>query len=337
MKLIRNIIHAGYSIFKMIGVKFVLLSFFILHSSFFTHAQISATFKSDSTKIEIGDHLIMKLVVNARPGIDVYLPKFEADSIGPNLEIIQRDKVDKAALGGDTIYSQDITISAYEEGRYFLNPLKIYFKNKATGIVDSAYTNDWDITVTGIPVDTTKPIKPIKAPLKVDYKLDEFTWWIVGLVALIVIAIAGYLLYRRYKNRPAPTVARPRPKEPAHIWATKELKKLDQEKLWQNDQVKQYHSKLTDILRLYLEFRFNYYAMEATTEEIMKEVGKLDIGMDASARLVEILRLADFVKFAKMNPAPDQNMKSMQDALTFVDMTKPVVIEETTNNKKIKK
>jgi hypothetical protein len=49
------------------------------------------------------------------------------------------------------------------------------------------------------------------------------------------------------------------------------------------------------------------------------------------------LRLADFVKFAKMNPAPDQNMKSMQDALTFVDMTKPVVIEETTDNKKIKK
>jgi hypothetical protein len=127
-------------------------------------------------------------------------------------------------------------------------------------------------------------------------------------------------------------VARPRPKEPAHIWANKELKKLEGEKLWQSDKVKEYHSKLTDILRLYLEFRFNYYAMEATTEEIIAEVNKREISMDASAKLQETLRLADFVKFAKMNPAPDQNTKSMQSALDFVEMTKQ--LEETNTQTK---
>jgi hypothetical protein len=183
-----------------------------------------------------------------------------------------------------------------------------------------------------MPVDTTKPIKPIKAPLKVDYKLNEFTWWIVGLVLLLIALIGGFIWYRRYKNKPAPVVARPRPKEPAHIWANKELKKLEGEKLWQSDKVKEYHSKLTDILRLYLEFRFNYYAMEATTEEIIAEVNKREISMDASAKLQETLRLADFVKFAKMNPAPDQNTKSMQSALDFVEMTKQ--LEETNTQTK---
>ena len=74
-------------------------------------AQVTATFKADSSQIEIGDQLKMKLVVNARPGYTVDFPKF-ADSLGPNIEIITKDKVDKAALGGDTIYSQTITTSA---------------------------------------------------------------------------------------------------------------------------------------------------------------------------------------------------------------------------------
>jgi hypothetical protein len=314
-------------------LRFVFISLLITHYSLL-FSQVTATFRSDSTKIEIGDHLGMKMVITTDPDIILHFPAF-GDSIG-KIDIIRKSKIDTAKVGNKTIYSQDIIISAYEEGRYFFNPSRIDYFNKTTGAIDSTFTNDWQFTVTAPRVDTTKPIKPIKAPLKVDYKLNEFTEYIAGIFALIILLVIVYFLYRRYKNKPAPIVARPRPKEPAHIWANKELKKLEQEKLWQNDKVKEYHSRLTDILRFYLEYRFNYYAMEATSEEIMNEVYKLDVSMDAGAKLRQILSLADFVKFAKMNPAPDQNTKSIQDALTFVDMTKPK-IEETENINKPKK
>ncbi len=317
-----------------VGMKAVFVSIILSLVSCLS-AQVTATFRGDSAKVEIGDHLKMKLVINTDPDVVVDFPTFPGDTIG-KIDIVRKSKIDTAKLGNRVIYSQDVTISAYEEGRYFFNPSKIYYLNKATKVIDSVYTNDWEFTVTTLPVDTSKPIKPIKAPLKVDYKLNEFTWWIVAAVLLLLALIIGYFWYRRYKNKPAPVVARPRPKEPAHIWAEKELKKLDQEKLWQNDKVKEYHSRLTDVLRLYLEFRFGYYAMEATTEEIISEAGRLEISMDATARLRDTLRLADFVKFAKMNPAPDQNMKSIQDALAFVEMTKPIV-EETNNINKPKK
>jgi hypothetical protein len=205
--------------------------------------------------------------------------------------------------------------------------------DKSTGVVDTAYTNAYELTVTTLPVDTTKPIKPIKAPLKVEYQLREFFWWFVALGVLIIAAIIGFILYRRYKKKPAPVVTRPRPKDPPHIWANKELQKLELEKLWQKDQVKLYHSRLTDILRSYLEFRYDYYALESTTEEIQKELSRLDVNMDAGSKLMETLRLADFVKFAKMNPAPDENMKSMSSARAFVDMTKPKPEEIIDNNK----
>ena len=180
----------------------IALSLFVILYSLFSNAQVTATFKADSSRIEIGDHLVMKLVVNARPGIVIDFPKFQGDSLGPNIEIVKKDNIEKAALGGDTIYTQNVTISAYEEGRYFLNPLKIYYRNKA-GAIDSTYTNDFQFTVTTLPVDTSKPIKPIKAPLKIDYQLNEFTWWIVGLVLLIIAIIVAVFLYIRYKNRPA--------------------------------------------------------------------------------------------------------------------------------------
>ena len=305
------------------------LSLFLITYSLFTSAQISATFKADSSKVEIGDHLTMKLVVNARPDIVIDFPTFPGDTIG-KIEIVKKDKIDTAKLGDNNIYSQNVTISAYEEGRYFFSPMKIYFLDKKSGVVDSAYTNDFMLMVSAPQVDTSKPIKPIKAPLKVDYKLNEFTYWIIGGLILLAAIIIGIILYIRSKRKPAVLVARPRPKEPAHIWANNELKKLEAEKLWQKDEVKQYHSRLSDILRLYLEYRYNYYAMEATTEEILQEVYKYEVNMDAGAKLRETLSLADFVKFAKMNPAPDQNMKSMDSALAFVNMTKQTLEEIST-------
>ncbi|MBS1593772.1 MAG: hypothetical protein JST90_05575 [Bacteroidetes bacterium] len=311
-------------------IKHLALSCLLVLASCVSHAQISATFKGDSSKIEIGDYFNMKLVVNAQPDIVVDFPTFPGDTIG-KIGIVKKDKIDTAKIGTSTIYSQNITIQAYEGGQYIFTPLKVYSMNTVTRVIDSAYTNAYQLQVTEPAVDTTKPIKPIKAPLNVPYQLNEFYSWIaIGLVILAAIII-GIILYLRYKKKPAPVVARPRPKDPAHIWAAKELKKLEDEKLWQKDQVKLYHSRLADILRSYLEFRYDYYALESTTGEIEQELDRLGIGLDARSRIMETLRLADFVKFAKMNPAPDQNMRSMQNASAFVEETKQLVTEPAEN------
>ncbi|MDR2041169.1 MAG: hypothetical protein LBP98_02480, partial [Tannerella sp.] len=39
--------------------------------------------------------------------------------------------------------------------------------------------------------------------------------------------------------------------------------------------------------------------------------------------LWQILRLADFVKFAKLHPLPNENDLSMSNACLFIDQTKP--------------
>lgn len=44
----------------------------------------------------------------------------------------------------------------------------------------------------------------------------------------------------------------------------------------------------------------------------------------------EILAMADFVKFAKMRPMPDDNERVMRQAIDFVELTKPQPEPEST-------
>jgi hypothetical protein len=43
----------------------------------------------------------------------------------------------------------------------------------------------------------------------------------------------------------------------------------------------------------------------------------------AKDNLLEILRVADLVKFAKQQPMPDINIRVMESANKFIDLTEP--------------
>jgi hypothetical protein len=299
-----------------------------------SQAQVSATFKADSNKIEIGDYLKFKLVVQAAKNIVVELPNFPGDTIG-KLEIVSKEKIDTSSPGDKNVFSQTIIVSAYDSGVYHINAFPVYFLN-AQKQTDSILTNNFDVQVSTLDIDTSKPIKPIKAPLDVPYQIKEFKWWILGAL-LLIASIVGYILYRRYKKKHAVVEEKFRPKEPAHVWALNELQKLDSEKLWQSDQHKKYYSRLSDIIRLYMEYRFDIYAMESTTDEIELLIADIKLNNEQKNRLLETLRLADFAKFAKHTPMPDQNIRSIENAKAFVNYTKPAEQELTNQQSEEKK
>lgn len=297
----------------------VSMAVFLLYSPHSSVAQsISATLKADSTEITIGDYLNIRLTVKHSKDLKVNLPRL-VDTLG-NMELVSDSKTDTLAEGNNILLSKLYTVSAYDSGEFHAGPFKVYFTNSA-GSTDSLLSNEVPVTVNTLEVDTSKPIKPIKAPLEVPYTWQEFTYYIIAGVVLLVLLVAGWLLWRKYKKNKPAVVERPKPKDPAHVWAKKELKKLEEEKLWQKDEVKLYYSRLTDILRMYLEYRYDWLALESTTEEIIAEIDRYAINDVAKKLLLDTLRSADLVKFAKMLPAPEANTKAMEHARNFVDVT----------------
>ncbi len=314
MKIVKFTVHSS----KIKQLLFGVLAFMLC-----THgrAQVSATLRADSNQIQIGDHLKVRLTVKNENFLSVQFPVL-TDTLG-NMEMVSSSKVDTVKENNGQILSQVFTVSAYDSGQFFAGPVKIFFKNK-NGETDSVLSNDVVVTVNTLDVDTAKPFKPIKAPLDVNYTWKEFLPYIL-LVLWLLLMIAGgaYYMWREQKKKKLVPYERPKPKDPAHIWARAELKKLEDEKLWQKDEVKLYYSRLTDILRMYLEYRYGWYAMESTTEEIQSETNNYHLKDKAKDNLVSILRTADLVKFAKMLPMPDENIRAMEQASRFIDFTEP--------------
>lgn len=160
---------------------------------------------------------------------------------------------------------------------------------------------------------------------------------IYGAIALIILSlIVWYVVwYMRNKWQGRVRDVKPAPKLPPHVIAIKALDELRNRKLWQNGKHKLYYSTLTEILRLYIEGRWEVGALEMTTDEIITALRDVDIKHDSRSNLVAILRTADMVKFAKALPDAEENEQLFDYAYYFVENTKSVNIEHNEDKRDI--
>lgn len=149
----------------------------------------------------------------------------------------------------------------------------------------------------------------------------------MGYIALEIIVLVVIYIIRKIKRK-EPIFRRNRPVEPAHIIALRELEKLKNDKLWQHEKIKDYYTRLTDILRIYLWNRYAIKTLERTSEEILKSLKQSDFNDDKSFSILQdLFQTSDLVKFAKFKPIPDENEKCLIGAYEFIDRTKLIIIE----------
>ena len=148
-----------------------------------------------------------------------------------------------------------------------------------------------------------------------------------GAIALILLALLVWLLvwYIRRTLSRREAIVKPGPKIPPHVVAIKALVELKNRKLWQNGKYKHYYTALTDILRVYIGGRWGIGAMEMTTDEIIAALRDVELPLESRSNLVSIMRTADMVKFAKAEPAAEDNEDNYTKAYYFVENTKMVM------------
>lgn len=309
---------------------YVLLSLFSLLSVSVNAQAFKASARADNSEIKIGEQFKLILEAQAPAGYKFSFPQVP-DTI-TKLEIIDRSKIDTSVLQDKKLYSykQVITVTCFDSGYYPIPPFVFSYQQADDTTTHNAETEALLISVHTVPVDTAqKAIRDIKMPLKVPFSFAEALPYI--LVAVGVIGLILLIIYLRKKFRKK-EVAKPAvviPKRPPHEIALEELKKLEGERLWQQGLVKQYHSRLSDIIRTYIEHRFGIIAMEMTTGEIMQSIRNMNFDSSAAEKLSHVLTLADMAKFAKMLPLPGENEMSIQQSYEFINMTKEMKKEVT--------
>lgn len=273
----------------------------------------------DSSAIWQGEQIAIKLelVQDKDAQVELLIPQ---NNLTEDLEIINVSKADTIDIKNNRIQiDREIIITSFDSGFYSIPPIKAVLNN------DTFATEPLSLKVVPMQVDEEnldiKDIKNVWSPRFVLFDYIPSYVWIILLV-LLLIGVGVYLYIKYFRNRTQQDIIAEAEIIP-HEKALEELYKLKEEKLWQSGQEKLYYTQLIDILREYIDSRFSINAMEMTTTEILASLRANKETKLVEANLKTILEVADFVKFAKMRPLPEDNEASMRNAIKFVESTIP--------------
>jgi hypothetical protein len=305
--------------FLRTNIIFIFLS--LLIRSYGQEVTVSANL--DTNAMLIGDHVGMTIKYTGPSASQVLWP-FIPDTILGSITVIGRGKIDTlyATDKKSVTYSQQLNITCYDSGFYTIPsiPFKHRVLPDTTAVVST--TPMMLLAVHTVKVDTTQSIKPIIGPLKVPVSFREMLPWILAVLAAVLLIISLIWYVKKRRNKEPVFSLRPKVVLLPHELALQEIEKLRVKKLWQAGRVKEYHSELTEILRRYIEDRFQVPALEQTSAEItVSLMTNPACPHQALDKLGNLLILADMVKFAKVQPLAMENEKSLNDGIEFVNET----------------
>lgn len=297
----------------------------VVTSSFAQDVSVNVAIDQDS--IIIGDQIGLTLEVDHN--IDYYICfPIHQDTLTKSVEIVEIFPIDTVKVDAEWLIEKQLyIITSFDSGTYVIPPFTITIDKGSR--MDTLHTVPLKLYVNTMPVDMEQPIKDIKNIYGFPITFKDLLPYILitlgaGLLAYIIVYVA-----KRIKRKEPILRILEKPKIPPEIIAYRELDNLKKEKLWQQGKVKEYYSRLTEIIRIYIEGRYLIMAMEQTSDEILLQFRQLELENSIEYDMLnELLNLADMVKFAKGQPLPDENNKHLNNAYKFVEITTPKPTDE---------
>lgn len=309
---------------------FIIVSAILLSSGSISAQRVSVKAKLDSVQLLMGNMSVLHLEVvqnqGASGGFEIFKgasPDGVVGVCGDSVELrtaIKRDTID---LGSRRIQiNYQVPVQAFDSGFYRL-PEFVYVSG-----TDTARSNRVSLKVIPVQVGENDAISDYAGVVEPEGKsiFDALPdplidlWWLW----LLILVIAALTVYGWHVYKKRGSILPKKPEPTPYEAAMKALKDLKTRQLWERGMEREYFTQLTDILRLYLEKRFGINAMEMTTHQIVSTLADNAEVKEKRGYLREILDIADFVKFARVRPMPADNIASYDNAVKFVEETRPV-------------
>ncbi|MBI1667213.1 hypothetical protein [Capnocytophaga periodontitidis] len=309
-------------------ILYFILTLFVLPT---LHAQ-EVKVATSTKNIKIGEQIEYKISVQAPADAVVVFP--EGQTFGA-LEMVKTNPTDTLKEKGKFRLEKAYYLTQFDEGKYTIPQQKIQISHK------DFYTDSLLVEVHNVAVDTLKqPLYDAKPIAEVTSPSSSHLWlWIVlGIVALLLTAAALYFFVFRKKKLSA---EEKRKKLPPFERAIQDLKDLQNSKYLIESQHKAYYTRLTDIVKEYLEDEVHILAKESTTDELLAKInnlqktGKLYLSTETINNLKRVLQNADLVKFAKSKPSDNNAEYDRETIENVVIKTKeaiPIVETEAETN-----
>ena len=280
----------------------------------------------DTNYIMIGDQIHFRMKVLAEPGARVNFPVLK-DTLAKGIEIVSgpvRDSVEER--DGRMLIAESYVITSFDTGVYVLPSVPIQVLREDFNNV--LRTDPIQLIVNTYVVDLQKGYNDIVMPKSAPWTFGEilpYVLWV--LLGLAVVALIVWIVRKRKRHEPI--FANVKPAIPPYELAIQALEEIKQEKLWQSGKTKEYYTRLTDAIRAYLNGELGISAMEQTSFETLRDLEKnKNVTKEQREKLAMMFETADFVKFAKAEPLPNENESNLNIAYGFVNETNETIREQ---------
>ena len=321
---------------KLPIIKSLVAAAALLSSAWSSEAAVRVRAFMDSTQLLMGNTMAIHLdIVEPISDAQGQIVLQKDSTLIPEIEVRDIITIDTGDLGNNLRQiRREMIIQSFDSGDYIIPEIKYAIAT------DTTLSDKLALRVIPVDVSNMETINP-----DADIQNAESRWWdflpafIVDywewiLISIIIIAAAvtAFLMLRK---KGVKQIFKPQapPLSPYEV-AIRDLNHLKERNLCAAGNEKEYYTDLTDILRVYLQNRFGINAMEMTSSQITAELNKNDETRLPNRLMKQILEIADFVKFAKQRPLPEDNTRSFNSAMQFVEDTKPRPVEPIEKNPK---
>ncbi len=266
----------------------------------------------DKQKILIGEPLQLMLEATVTDNAPLVWPSL--DSL-PHFEWVEKHTVDSSVQPGQRYYRQYLTITSFDSGAYAIPRLTFTAGNK------QYFTDSIRINIGYTKIDPNKDYHDIKDIIDIPNPFARWFAWIVAFVSLVSLALVIWLVRKKRVLKSF----MPGQKTPAlspYEEAIRQLDELQRQNLPETGAIKTYYSRLGDIFKLYLYRRLGIQSLSETSEELISQLRRRTLPAQQFSELSDTLRMSDFVKFAKYQPAPadaESHFRTIRSAVEELD------------------
>ncbi len=281
---------------------------------------LTAHVRLDQSTITIAETIILELEAAIEPGYELQMPK--VDRVLENFGIVDWDNLgNKLDENNNIVSTYRYRLEPFLSGSYAI-PAFIFEFSDANGAEEKKYeltTEPIDIEVTSLLGDQRSElvIADIEDVVEMPQEISYLWLWVIG-STIFITAVGIWLYLRRKKYTKLIRIFKP-----AHEIAYERLRALVKDGLINAGEIKEFYERISNILRHYIEDRFDLRAPERTTEEFLIDLQWTDVlSAPDKENLGEFLRHCDLVKFAKYNPTNEQIQQTFNLVKDFIEKTK---------------
>lgn len=309
-------------LYRLNRILLIFIAFFLFFTSPTSAEEISAEVLLDRSTITVGDPVLYRLIIRYNRSLKITYPQ-----LGRHLEkfaIRDFKALPVREENGTQVEEIQYLLTVFEVGSYEIPPLEIRYSDPEKKMIR---TPPLRLEVKAVNTEGVQDIRDIKDPLEITWNWRPLARATSLLLLLLGAGWGMFYLIRHWRHsRQKELTEIPEIQLSPEEEALAALKKL-QEDGWEN--IKRFYTEISEILRRYVGRRYQFRAVEQTSEELEEHLKYKDIGEKPFALVKNILMESDLVKFAKYMPSQKTAENILPRVREIIETTRPKPFIET--------